>query len=322
MFLPLILVLLVAAAVLVALTVLTMARMLLRPRRMTDARAMRILNRLTPDDLGMNFEPLTFTVRDERTGRPIRLAGWWIPHPTSTDRTVLLLHGYSDAKVGVIAWAPTWRRLGFNLLAIDLRAHGDSEGIHSTAGYFERHDVSRVLDELRASRPRATRRLLLFGVSLGAAVAANVASDRDDLDGIVLECPFASYRSAIAAHAEVMLLPLTWAQPIAVRLAEWISGADFERVRPVEAIAHARCPVLLIHSGDDPFVPRGDVRQLNAAMTRRDPSLRALDRVVELEQAPHVMGSTRDPDGYERMLREFIEACLRRGDAVTPRSSG
>lgn len=319
--LPLLLLLLVGGLTLVALTVLTMARMLLRPKRMTDARAVRILDRLTPDDLGIEYEPVGFQVLDERSGRRLRLAAWWMPLSATTDRTVVLLHGYSDAKVGAIAWAPTWRRLGFNLLALDLRAHGDSQGVHSTAGFHEQHDVAQVIDELRATRPHATRQLLLFGVSLGAAVAVNVATRRDDLDGIVLECPFADYRSAIAAHAEVMLLPLPWLRPLAVRLAEWMSGADFEEVRPEQALPRARCPVLLIHSGDDPFVPRSDVRELNEAMARRDAALRAFDRVVEVEQAPHVMGITRDPEAYERMLREFVDGCLRRSGMLTPRSS-
>jgi fermentation-respiration switch protein FrsA (DUF1100 family) len=178
-----------------------------------------------------------------------------------------------------------------------------------------------VLDELRVTRLGDTRHLLLFGVSLGAAVAVNVAAMRDDLDGVVLECPFASYRSAIACHAEVMLMPLPWARPLAVRLAEWISSADFEQVRPVDALAGARCPVLLVHSGDDPFVAREDVRQLNDAMARRDAVLRSYDRVVELEQAPHVMGITRNPGAYEEMVRQFVESCVARSDAIRPRSS-
>lgn len=319
--LPLLLLMLSGAVVLVAATIVAMARMLLRPKRMSDARALRLLNRLTPADLGIDFDPITFVVHDERSGKPLRLSAWWMPHPAKTAQTVVLLHGYSDAKVGVIAWAPLWRRLGFNLLALDLRAHGESEGIHSTAGFFERHDVMQVLDELRAARPDATRHLLLCGVSLGAAVAVNVAAMRDDLAGVVLDCPFASYRSAIACHAEVMLVPLPWTRPFAVRLAEWLSGADFERVRPVDAIQRARCPVLLLHSGDDPLVAREDVRQLNDAMARRDPSMRSRDQIVELEQAPHVMGIARDPLGYETIVRRFAENCIAASAPVTPRSS-
>ena len=110
---------------------------------MSDARANWILKRLTPLDLGLDFEEQSFVVRDEQTGGKLRLAAWWIPSPGST-RTMLLIHGYADAKVGGIAWAPMLHSLGWNILAIDLRAHGESEGVHTTAGYFERHG-SRIL---------------------------------------------------------------------------------------------------------------------------------------------------------------------------------
>src|SRR5690606_36813730 len=105
-------------------------------------------------------------------------------------RCVVALHGYSDAKVGVIAWAPTFHALGYGVLALDLRAHGESDGVSSTAGYFERHDVTEVINQFRAARPGETRSIVLFVMSLGAAVACAVAVDRDDLVGVVLESPF------------------------------------------------------------------------------------------------------------------------------------
>src|SRR5205823_2216703 len=98
-----------------------------------------------------------------------------IPHPKAAGRCAVLLHGYGDAKVGAIAWAPTLHALGFNILALDLRAHGESDGRYCTARYFERHDVSQVIDELKRQRPADVRRVVMFGISMGAAVAAAVA---------------------------------------------------------------------------------------------------------------------------------------------------
>ena len=78
-----------------------------------------------PRGIFTKYEDVNFTLRDERTGGPLRIVGWWIPHPQADGRCVVLLHGLADAKVGVIAWAPLWHSLGFNILAIDLRAHGE-----------------------------------------------------------------------------------------------------------------------------------------------------------------------------------------------------
>ena len=237
---------------LAATLIVLMARTLLRPRRMNDGRATVVLKRLSPGDLNMPFEELSFQVRDERTGQSLHLAAWWIPCGRS-ERTALLIHGYSDAKVGAIAWAPTLHALGWNVLAIDLRAHGQSEGVLSTAGYWERHDVAQIINQFRAMRPLQTQALVLFGVSLGAAVALATAALRDDIAGVIMESPFGDYRHAIAAHGQMRGLPGGAMRNAAVRVAEWMSGADFRAVRPTAIIARATCPVMVIHAGDDPL---------------------------------------------------------------------
>src|SRR3954464_14577015 len=83
-----------------------MAHSLLHPPRMNDGKALYVLRRLTPADLGMPFENVWFTVRDSVTGEALKISGWWIDAPTKSSSTALLIHGYADAKVGAIAWAP------------------------------------------------------------------------------------------------------------------------------------------------------------------------------------------------------------------------
>src|SRR3954469_7280937 len=170
------------AILVIALTLLLIAHAILRPPRMTDGKAVYVLQRLSPSDLGMRFDTLAFRVRDARSGKSLELAAWRIPHPAGSDKTVILIHGYADAKVGSIAWAPTWQQLGWHVLAIDLRAHGESQGTYATAGYFERHDLDQVINQIRSSRPQQTQQLALFGISLGAAVALATAQMRDDID--------------------------------------------------------------------------------------------------------------------------------------------
>src|SRR2546430_17197506 len=119
------LILISAAPLLALLVAWFMAHFVLRPPRMSDGKAIWLLKRLTPADLGLTFEPLSFRLRDCLTGEPIDLAAWWMPHLSNPSHTVILVHGYADAKVGAIAWAPAFHSLGCNLLAIDLRAHGE-----------------------------------------------------------------------------------------------------------------------------------------------------------------------------------------------------
>jgi uncharacterized protein len=306
--LSLILVLLVLALLLAGGTVVAAAFTLLRPPRMTDGRAAYWLERLSPGDLGLPFEPLTFRVRDERTGEPLSIAAWWIPNPRARGRCAVLMHGYADAKIGAIAWAPTFHALGWNVLAIDLRAHGESGGIDSTAGFYERHDVNQVIDHVRAERPEQARRVVLFGVSLGAAVAAAAAVAREgdgrDLAGVVLESPFADYRDAIAAHAEILGHPAGIIQRLTIALAERMTSADFGAVRPADLIPRIACPLLVLQAGDDAFVPPAAARQVEAACARR-PADWSTDYWL-IATAPHVQGLSTEPEAYRRRLETFL----------------
>jgi pimeloyl-ACP methyl ester carboxylesterase len=292
--------LLLAAAV-----VFLMARALLSPPRMTDGKALYVLGRLGPSDLGLESQEVSFKVRDARTGGSLLIAGWWIPRASSR-QTVVLIHGYSDAKVGAIAWAPMWHALGWNILAVDLRAHGHSGGTQTTAGFFEREDMDQILCQARARWPQQTRAVVLFGVSLGAAVAAAVAAGRDDLDGVILESCFADYRHAVRAHGEQLGMPLPSLQPLAVRIAEWMSGADFRAVRPVDAVERIACPLLLIFSRPDPFVPESDMIALEQAARARPGAHTA---VYTVEGANHCMGIAADAQAYQRTIAEFLTAC-------------
>jgi alpha-beta hydrolase superfamily lysophospholipase len=314
-FVSLAIVLLVSLALLLALVILAMAMILLRPPRMNDAKAMWELKRLTPTDLGLRYETQTFLVRDERTGRQLKLAAWWIPapQPMSTDRTVVLVHGYADAKVGAIAWAPMWHALGYHILAVDLRAHGESEGTYSTAGFYERHDFNQVLNQLRSLRPNETRRLVVFGVSLGGAVALAALAERedDDVDAVVCECPFANYANAAMAHARKMNLPFRSLQPLSVRVAQWISGARFDDVSPAAMIGRIRCPLLVIQACEDVLVPREDVAAVERAVRDRgEPA-----EFWPVADAGHVLGICADPTTYAMRIHQFLQQSEARRNA-------
>jgi fermentation-respiration switch protein FrsA (DUF1100 family) len=278
---------------------------------MSDGRAAWLLKRITPHELGLVYLTREWTVRDQRTGRRIKIAGWWIPAEGTADKTAVLIHGYGDAKVGGIAWAPLLRELGFNVLAIDLRAHGQSEGRFSTAGCWERFDITQVLDQELAERPEAMRRIVVLGVSLGAAVTAGVAEMRDDLSAAILECPYSSYRRAIGSHAERSGMPGRSFQTAAVWLAERIARADFDALAPVRTIGRMRCPVMVIQSGDDPLVTENDAAEIEAAVRSR-PAEAGPNVFWPVPEARHVMAMNSFPDDYREQVGAFLAAALSR----------
>jgi uncharacterized protein len=317
---PLCAVLIGGLLLLAGIFVLLMSSLMLRPARMSDARALYLLNRLTPRDLDLAFEPLVFAVRDTANptaeGSSLKLAAWWLPCPASpdstgspaSDRCVILLHGYADAKIGSIAWAPLWHSLGFNVLALDARAHGDSQGRYCTAGYHERHDLDAVIDQLRTARPGQTTRLVLFGISLGAATALATTLLRAGrgIDAVIVDCPYADFRHACLNHAVLLRLPMPALQRLALQLGQWRAHARFDEMRPVDLIPKMPAPLLVIQSGRDPLVPPDDI----AAIRRATADLTARNKISEfwlLPEAEHVLALRDQTGDYVQHVRNFLQ---------------
>jgi fermentation-respiration switch protein FrsA (DUF1100 family) len=321
--LTLFLMLLAVGGLLVVAVCFAMANVLLKPPRMVGGRALWILKRLEPSDLGLAFEDAAFFVHDERTRVQIKLPAWWIPAAQTSGRCAIIVHGYADSKVGGIAWAPTFRAMGYNVLAVDLRAHGEAEGRHTTAGYFERHDLSLVIDQLRATRPGEAKQLVLFGVSLGAAVAGAAAALRDDVDAVIMDCPYSDYVAAAKTHARAMGMPGPVFQSIAINWAQKLSGADFLECSPVRVIRALACPLMVIHGADDLFVDPADMEQVEAAVRSRPADL-GPTVYWRADQTHHVLALRTDPEDFRRRIEEFLAAAFawRERRAAVPQEVG
>ncbi|HEX4794803.1 MAG TPA: alpha/beta fold hydrolase [Humisphaera sp.] len=309
-YFTLLLVLLLGGIVSVIAAVVVMALSLLRPPRMTDVKALWVLRRVSPLDVGLAYEEMDFAVRDEPSGGRLRIAGWWIPHPTAQGRCVVMLHGYADAKIGAMAWGPLWHRLGFNILAIDLRAHGYSGGTFSTAGCRERYDVSQVIDQLRTARPGDSRQIALFGVSLGAAVAAATAALRDDVSIVVLDSPYARFESTAIAHMHRLGASGPLLGRAALCLAKKIADVDFSDVRLDPLLASIAAPVAVIGAADDELLSAADRAEIAAAMDKRKSSGNQRDQYWLADRADHLSVLYTNPQEYEQRLAAFIERAL------------
>ena len=174
-----------------------------------------------------------------------RLHGWWIPHPTAWG-TVLYCHGNNGNITNRIEAFQNLRRLGVNLFAFDYRGYGRSEGEPTEAGVYR--DVRAAWDHLVAKRGESPRSILLFGHSLGGAVAIDGALHRE-VAGLVVQSSFTQVRDM--ARTIYPSLPL-----------HLIARNQF---RSIEKVARLRMPKLFIHGTEDQTVPIDHGRRLFAA---------------------------------------------------------
>lgn len=182
-------------------------------------------------------------VEREFAGDGLMLRGWSCTARGQRRGTVVYLHGVADNRfsaVGVIDWLT---QRGFDVVAYDSRAHGQSEGTVCTYGFYEKRDLKHVIDSL-PSGP-----LVLIGSSLGGAVAIQGAVGDDRVRGVIAAEAFSDLRT-IASERAPRILP----RPViarAFRVAEEQGHFEVAGVSPATAAASLRIPVLLIHGADD-----------------------------------------------------------------------
>jgi pimeloyl-ACP methyl ester carboxylesterase len=191
-------------------------------------------------------------------GDGVRLRGWQFQDHKLSVGTVIFLHGSADNRAAGVGVARHLSQRGFTVLAYDGRAHGESEGRACTYGFLEKRDLRRVMDTI-GQRP-----IILFGTSLGAAVALQAAAEDDRISGVVAVSSFSDLRTVATERAPFFATRREIDE--AFRLAEKQAGFEVNAVSPVAAASQIRVPVLLIHGANDRETPPNHSRRIYQAL--------------------------------------------------------
>jgi dipeptidyl aminopeptidase/acylaminoacyl peptidase len=222
----------------------------------SSIRPPRFLSSLTPGDLKIAYEAVSF-----RTADGLTLRGWYIPAAQASAKTVILLHGYPADK-GNILPALAFLHEDFNLLLFDFRYLGESEGSYSTAGATEVEDL---LAALRFLKNRGIKEVGVWGFSMGGAVALMAIEKAPEIRAVISE---SSYASLAQMAFELFRIPLL-NYPMAFLVGCWAKlfiGIDLAEVSPLISIRTSTIPILLIHSSADAVIPFSHARQLQEAL--------------------------------------------------------
>lgn len=259
----------------------------------------------TPADVGLSYRSVAF-----RSGDGLLLEGWWVEGQDSS-RAAVLVHGWGGGKYDshVVETARVYAGAGFDVLMIDLRAHGGSEGERVTLGYRETRDVGAALDWL-GERGFDPDEVVLHGWSMGGATVLRAAPGTG-VAAVVEESAYADLLPLLRERLpEASGLPAFF-NPGTFFMGEHFLGIDARAVRPeedVRRLAEEGTPVMIIHSKGDELVPFEHAETLAAAHPE--------GTFWELEDYEHVKAFTH-PEYRERLL-SFLDQATdeRRRDAV------
>ena len=172
-------------------------------------------------------------------------------------KTVILLHGASQDRLGVLNQARIFDRLGYDLLLIDQRGHGKSEGIYTTYGYKEAIDLARWITYLNSADNSIE--IGLYGISLGAnAIMLYLGHKvKDNIEFAIVESGFVNAYENLSRHFVDKLL---YSQ-IRERFKRAV-GFDLAEIDCESALRENSVPIMLLHSEFDEVVEVSDARRL------------------------------------------------------------
>lgn len=204
---------------------------------------------ITPALAGIPYEDWRITSEDG-----LQLAAWFVPpEGTPTKPPLIVVHGLGASKEFQINYIVLGHRLGFPVLAVDLRGHGQSERTITTLGWKEPDDLKAWTDRLAG---KGLSHPLVWGTSLGAVTALRFASEDPRVAGVIADAPFDNLRNSMAVHARLFFgLP---AFPF-VDLVSWelerLYSLDPSKVDCVEAARHIHAPILVLAAEEDRRMP-------------------------------------------------------------------
>lgn len=229
------------------------------------------------------------------------LTGYYANLFPESKKVVVLIHGIRANHIIGLQYAPLFIPYGYNLLAIDQRAHGLSGGRLSTYGYYEKTDLAAWLDYLH-KRLGKDYEIGLMGHSMGAATVLNCPELDHNIRFIVADCPFDLLKDFLLYQLRMLGFlahPVYGLLRLVTRL---LWGFDPNVVTPglIACTAGRDIPTLFIHSKGDRIIPYTCAQRMFEA--RGNPH----DRLYIHDTAAHPDVYASDREMYRKSVDEFL----------------
>ncbi len=262
------------------------------------------IKRLVKENADIPFEDVWIETEDG-----LRLHGKYY-HTADGAPVQIMFHGYrSLADFDFCAGLPFAIKSGYNVLLVDQRAHGQSEGKCITFGVEESEDCVEWVN-YALYRFGKDARIILFGISMGASTVlmATELGLPENVEAIIADCGYTSPKEIIQKVMRERHLPVFAVYPLASLAAKCFGGFGLNAASAQKAMRRCNIPVLFIHGEDDRFVP--------CQMSRKNfRSCRAEGRrLLLVPGAGHALSYLADKDAYREAVISFLRerrTCLK-----------
>lgn len=237
----------------------------------------------------------------------IRLHAYYLPAEDKSDRLVILHHGYTSKALDNSIHARFFHDMGYEVMLLDLRAHGESEGQYAGFGILDRFDTLKWVEYARA-RFGTEIRIVLHGTSMGAAtvlMALGLPEIQDYVSAAIADCAYTSpvdiFAHVMQKNHHISSFPITQINEL---MEKNEVGYQFDEYSTIDALhANKSTPVLFIHGSEDRFVPvTMSYENYEACGTKK--------KLLIVEHAGHGSSVYENTENYETTEKAFLEEVL------------
>lgn len=238
-----------------------------------------------------------------KTDDGLNLKGQYIPAARKTNKTAIVIHGFSVDHREVIPYANLMHNQGYNVLLTDNRSAGASQGSFIGYGYLEAKDYMKWIKRLAADNPKSE--IVVYGTSLGGATTMILSgmNPPKQVKAFIEDCGYTSVRDELVYEANSLYnIPKWLAQPIISIMSVYskiIAGYSYGQADAVKAVRRNDRPMLFIHGAGDDFVPSYMLDQVYHAAN--GPKEKLL-----VPNADHMEAYRKDVVQYEQTVDGFL----------------
>lgn len=239
----------------------------------------------------------------------LNLTSTLIMNENPTNKFIVLVHGVSICYVGSLKYFDIFYKNGFNVLIVNQRRHGKSEGKYSTYGFYEKYDVNMWIEYLK-SRFGNDIILGLHGESMGAGTVMETIPLNDSIKFVIEDCGYSNFHELIGfqiTHAYKNRLVRKILRPSLIFANFFMkTKAKFsmKKIVPIDIVSSTSLPMMFIHGKEDYFVPWYMALDLYKAKTK------GYKELYLVEGAKHAEALEVNKILYEKKIMIFIEKAL------------
>lgn len=221
----------------------------------------------------------------------------------SGTKYALVCHGYTSKAKHMAGFVNKFYSLGYNVLSVDARAHGDSEGTKIGMGWVERFDVIEWVKYIISLEPDA--QIIFHGVSMGASTVLMASGEElpKNVKAIIADCGYTSEWDEFRQEADVLHIPWFPVLNASSAISKVRDGYDFKQASAVEQVKKSHIPTLFIHGSKDELVPYGMLNELYSAANCEK-------EILTIQGAGHALSSSVAPELYWNTVETFLKKHL------------